>query len=157
TPYLCSGASASCPVSCTVDANCIAADYCSGGSCVAKKANGSACAGGNECTSTNCADGFCCNSSDERRGDVCSAALGATANGTCTVIVAGSAGSPSCTPYVCSGSAASCPLSCTVDVNCISGDYCSAGACVAKKANGSACAGGNECTSTNCADGFCCN
>ena len=60
-----------------------------------------------------------------------------------------------CTPFVCGATA--CKTTCTIDTDCIGGDFCSAGACVPKKANGATCAGTNQCTSGFCVDGFCCN
>src|SRR5205807_365950 len=47
--------------------------------------------------------------------------------------------------------------SCTIDGDCVAGDWCSAGACVPKKADGVACGGNNQCVNGSCADGVCCN
>ncbi len=61
--FLCDAASASCKVSCTVAtqaADCGASAYCSGGSCVAKKAPGALCGSASECSSNLCG-GRCCN------------------------------------------------------------------------------------------------
>ncbi len=59
-----------------------------------------------------------------------------------------------CTPYLCGASA--CRSSCSVDGDCIAGDYCAAGACVPRKANGETCSAANQCASDSCADGVCC-
>lgn len=66
-----------------------------------------------------------------------------------------SGGTTNCSPYVCG--ATGCKLTCANDNDCVSGNYCSATSCFAKKAKGSACAMSNECTSGFCVDGFCCD
>jgi hypothetical protein len=154
SPYVCSGASATCPISCTGDGNCTSGYYCSASACVAKKPNGATCGAASECTSGNCVDGYCCNTACGASCDACNLS---GSLGTCTNLAAGSAGSPSCSPYVCSGASATCPISCTGDGNCTSGYYCSASVCVAKKSNGQTCSAANQCTSGNCVDGYCCN
>ncbi len=93
-------------------------------------ANGVACSTGGQCTSTNCVNSVCCNAACSGACDACSIATGAVADGTCANVAAASAGSPSCTPYVCSGSSASCPSSCSSNANCIAADQCSASVCV---------------------------
>src|SRR5205823_6472869 len=61
-----------------------------------------------------------------------------------------------CNPYVCGATA--CLISCSGDVDCVSGDYCNASSqCVPKKADGVACGAANECANNSCADGVCCN
>src|SRR5262249_27549098 len=59
--------------------------------------------------------------------------------------------------YLCSGSSASCPTSCSTDASCVAGDFCSGGVCTGKLANGSSFGGPNECQSGFCADGSCGN
>jgi cysteine-rich repeat protein len=49
-------------------------------------------------------------------------------------LAAGSAGSPTCSPYVCGG-AASCPTSCASSADCASGYTCSSNVCVAGATN----------------------
>ena len=61
----------------------------------------------------------------------------------------------SCTPYVCGPNA--CLGNCTLDTDCVSGDFCSAGVCVPALANGNACSGSSQCASGECVDGVCCN
>jgi hypothetical protein len=79
-------------------------------------------------------------------------------NGTCKILSSGSAGDPSCSPYVCNGSSAACPATCSGDFSCASGYYCNAtSACAAKLAQGTACTASNQCLSSNCVDGYCCN
>src|SRR6185437_6371133 len=85
-----------------------------------------------------------CSGSTETNAPVCDGA------GTCTP-----SGMTSCAPYVCGMTV--CNSMCATDTECVSGDYCSTGACVAKKGNGSTCAAADQCASGNCADGVCCN
>src|SRR5262249_21872911 len=67
---------------CTTDADCASGFYCAAGSCTAKKANGVACTGANQCTSGNCVDGVCCNSAC---GGACDACNLAGSVGTCAL------------------------------------------------------------------------
>ncbi len=173
-PYLCQAGNASCPSSCTTDSQCTGGDYCdSTGHCVPQKANGQSCnltadckvAGCHECVNNNCVDGFCCNTACGGACDACASALGATTNGTCT-IVTGSSGNPSCGAYLCQAGNAACPTTCSTDAQCAAGDYCdNTSHCVPQKAQGGTCnttsdckvAGCHECSTGNCVDGFCCD
>ncbi|HEY3358551.1 MAG TPA: choice-of-anchor D domain-containing protein [Polyangia bacterium] len=181
TPYFCGG-SATCAVGCAGDADCIAADYCSAaGQCVPRKAQGNACNPGTDCkvpgscrecnTAGGCVDGFCCDAACSGGAcDVCNGAVlgfGGAVNGTCTSAPAGWAGSPSCTPYFCSGGAA-CATTCAGDGECIAGDYCDGtGHCVPRKSQGSTCNPSADCkvpgscrectTAGGCVDGYCCD
>jgi hypothetical protein len=154
-PYLCSG-TATCPMSCSVGADCIAGHFCGGGLCLPLEPPGSPCSSGLECQSGFCADGVCCDSACTDACDTCGLS---GFEGSCLLLVSGSSGSPSCTPYVCDGAMAPCPMSCAADAGCVSGRYCDGGtsSCLLKKSNGSTCGGVNECQSGNCADGYCCN
>jgi hypothetical protein len=105
---------------------------------------GAACAGAGECASASCADGFCCDTACSGSCDVCAAALGAAADGTCTPAPAASAGSPSCGPYRCDGSSVSCPSSCAGDPACAANYQCVAG-------------GTCQCLPDHQVDGFCCD
>jgi hypothetical protein len=172
-PYLCDGTSNACPTKCTGDSSCAAGQYCdSTAHCSTKKTQGATCsasdclqAGCGECGSGGgCVDGYCCNTTCSGQCDICN---GATP-GVCTNAIAGAAGSPSCSPYLCTGSSASCGSSCATDIDCANGFYCNAaGQCVTQKAQGVACnsAAGADCKVGNCrdcgalfcVDGFCCN
>jgi uncharacterized repeat protein (TIGR01451 family) len=89
------------------------------------------------------------------RGASCAAGT-ATAAASCNGAGACPAASTTaCTPYACGATA--CKTTCAADADCVAGDYCNAGACVAKKADGLACATSNQCTNGSCADGVCCN
>ena len=93
-----------CPAGCTP---CTAS--CTTGQDVdCKLGNGTPCTHVNQCVSGNCVDSVCCNSA-------CSGSCNTCASGTCAVVAAGGTGSPSCSPYRCNGSSASCPTSCTSD------------------------------------------
>ncbi len=159
--YLCNGANATCPISCATDGNCAAGYYCSGTTCVASLANGAACARAAMCSSGNCVDGACCGSAS-CPGDCNRCDLG---GGTCAIAPAGNGGksdttgtTPSCGAYVCSGSAASCPITCAADANCAAGFYCDATShCSPTLAAGQSCSRSTMCTSGACADGVCCN
>jgi hypothetical protein len=157
--YVCSGLGASCPSGCTTDAACSAGNYCNGTACVPKLATGGACATANQCVSGYCVDGRCCNSLCAGGCDVCAASLGASANGTCTVLPAGNAGqNPSCSPRVCNGTSPNCPGNCTADSGCASGYYCDqSGQCLAKLPNGSVCTRDAQCTLGHCVDSYCCD
>lgn len=135
------------PPSCTGTTSCDGSGNC-------KKKNGQGCAAGSECLSGNCVDSYCCDGACAGGCDVCAASLGASQNGTCTVLASGATGQ--CGAYKCGG-AASCPTTCSSDTQCASGNYCDGNACQPKKSNGSVCSGDNQCTSTHCADNVCCD
>jgi hypothetical protein len=63
------------------------------------------------------------------------------------------ASSQNCQSGFCSGGTCA---ACTFDGQCGAGNYCAAGVCKPKKADGKACALGNECQSSQCVDGVCC-
>jgi hypothetical protein len=151
--YVCNGAGTACLGSCAAEADCQTGFFCDPGTttCKAKSTAGTACGQGYECQSGFCADGVCCGTACDGACDVCNATPG-----TCTVLAAGAAGSPSCSPFRCGG-AATCPTSCTLDGECAAGFYCLGGACAAKKEAGDACGGGNQCQTGFCADGVCCD
>ena len=61
----------------------------------------------------------------------------------------------SCDPYTCGANA--CAGNCTIDTDCVAGDYCAAGICTPENGTGVACGGANQCTSGQCIDGVCCD
>ena len=150
------------PNTCTGTSTCDVAGAC-------KKKIGQPCPGGNaDCANNICADGFCCNTTCSGSCDVCAQALGATANGQCTLVVAGSAGSPLCSPFLCDGVNTACSATCASDADCAASAYCTAnGICMPRKSQGAACnqaagadckvAGCHDCGSGFCADGVCCD
>ncbi|MGQ0508484.1 MAG: hypothetical protein ACT4TC_24565 [Myxococcaceae bacterium] len=118
------------PVSCAVNPTCPAGFFCKAGEliCVAQKAQGQSCGAAAECTSNFCADGFCCNQACSGPCDVCNATAG-----TCTFATAGSAGSPSCGRYACSGTSAACTITCSgTNTGCNAGFNCVSSVCMPK-------------------------
>jgi hypothetical protein len=97
-----------------------------GGSCPADCANNQNCN-----LAADCQSGFC-----------------DTSMGPCGTGGAGGAGGG---PMV-----AGCCQPCGSDLDCTNQTWCDNMVCVPKKADGQPCMGGNECTSTFCVDGFCC-
>ncbi len=61
-----------------------------------------------------------------------------------------------CNPFVCNTGGTACFSSCTGNSQCVPTRMCEMGTC-GKKDNGGTCAGGDECKSGFCVDGFCCN
>jgi hypothetical protein len=176
--YLCDGANGSCPSSCASDANCSAGYYCASDSiCKPRKAQASACdtapgrdckvSGCRVCSSNNCIDGFCCNTACGAACDVCSAGLGAQANGTCGTAPTGIQTAQCSGVQACNGAATSCPSGCATDAECALTHYCSSnGTCLPRKAQAAICnnaagqdckvAGCRVCQTTHCVDGYCC-
>lgn len=149
--YLCNGGSATCPTTCTVDADCSSAALaCVGAACVPKVANGQSCVAANQCISGNCSNGVCCNIP-------CSGACDTCSTGTCAPNAAGTQGNPSCTAYLCNGFNVTCPTSCTTDGECALGYFCNGTACVQDLGNGQTCSRARMCNSGNCVNGYCCN
>jgi hypothetical protein len=61
-----------------------------------------------------------------------------------------------CSPFVCNSGGTACFNSCTDNNQCIPTRMCQDGQC-GRKEDGAACAEDDECASTHCVDGFCCN
>ncbi len=175
--HLCNGTAASCPTTCATDAQCGANAYCSAQStCLPRKTPGASCnpatecrtAGCRVCTTGQCSDGVCCDSACGGACDVCTVALGALADGTCTFAPEGYGGAPSCGALACTGTSSACPATCLSDAQCASSRYCSAaGECVVRKTKGASCntsagvdclkGGCRACANGACSDGVCCD
>ncbi len=90
--YACTGNGSACETSCNDNGDCQPAFHCSGSTCVADKANGMPCAGGDdgECVSGNCVDdhgdNVCCDTPCDQRCESCDMAGSV---GTCTPITSG--------------------------------------------------------------------
>jgi hypothetical protein len=149
------------PDTCTGASTCDAAGAC-------KRKNGQPCPNDpSQCVDGVCSDAVCCDAACAGACDACTAALGATADGTCTIVAAHSPGNPACGGgYACDGVDATCPVTCANDAACPPGTYCAANAtCVAQKAQGVACVPATdckdpsctECTTGHCVDGVCCD
>jgi hypothetical protein len=102
-----------------------------------KYGNGTPCSNGNQCSTGNCVDGVCCNTA-------CGGACDSCASGTCTVVGAGTAGSPGCDPYLCNGSSAGCPTSCSNNAACSYGNSCQAGKCACQPSCPTTCTSSNS-------------
>jgi hypothetical protein len=127
-PYTCNGTLTTCPASCSSNVECVGGFYCdSADSCVPLKSNGQTCSSDFQCLNGECVNGYCCNSSC---GGPCNACNLSGNQGTCTLRTAGATGSPSCSPYVCSGSSSACAASCSGDGDCATGFICSGGSCI---------------------------
>jgi len=114
---------------------------------------GKACTESSECASGFCVDGFCCDSACDRGCERCDRP---GLEGNCSVAEAGSEANV-CAPYLCDGSSAECPTSCTSDAQCSSNADCLGGSCIPKKELGAICADGIECASGLCIDDVCCD
>jgi hypothetical protein len=156
--YTCPGTASTCLSACTSDVQCAPTAYCnSSGACVTQLLKGVTCARNRQCATGACVDGVCCDSACSGTCDVCSASLGATANGTCTIL--GTTAAPSaCGPARCSGTSAACGTTCVTDSDCSTTGYCTGGACAVKRKQGESCDRAAHCESgLSCADGVCCN
>lgn len=124
----------------------------------AQQDKGAGCTTAGECLSGFCAiDGVCCDSECRGTCQVCAAAHGASANGTCTTAPLGFVGTPPCLNYRCDGTHTTCGT-CVTDAACAPGYWCDAGNCAPQGYLGTACTtGGHECASNYCVDGFCCD
>ena len=146
--------------------------------------DGLACTDDAECASGFCTDGVCCDQRCDGSCTVCSASLGATADGACSPLAETTECAPAacadtvtalsartcnatgecqmamqtpCGAYTCDNTAAACRTSCSDDPDCASGHVCEMGACVAILENGVACDRDEQCQSGFCADGVCCD
>lgn len=132
-PYVCDGANATCPSSCTPALGCAGGQQCENGVCRPLSGSGTSCQQAAECASGFCVDGVCC---DQACAGACDACAGLGRDGTCTVVPSGGGGSPSCAPLACDGNSATCP---------------------GPRPPGSACSGDQACSSGFCTDGVCCD
>jgi hypothetical protein len=117
-----------------------------------KQPNGAACTDGVQCGSSNCVGGVCCNTACNLPCQACNVS---GAPGTCSTAPKGLAVT-ACAPYVCGGTSALCPTSCTNNVDCAAGLYCINGACTSQFPTGQPCSGAGDCSSGYCVDGVCC-
>ncbi len=163
--YACNGTSSLCPTSCASDAHCGTGYFCAAdGTCKPRRGQGAVCdaqagadclvTGCRVCTTGNCEDGYCCNTTCSGACDVCNATPG-----TCTNAAKGAPGSPSCDPFLCGGSSASCAASCASDAECAADGWCDAASstCKSDQALAATCTSSTQCTSGFCVDGVCCN
>jgi len=145
-----------CKTSCTVDGDCASTHYCSSGTCVLKKDNGTTCVAGNECKTGQCPtqDKVCC---DAACSGLCESCLGAKkgsgADGTCGAIASGGDPDSECPDppaYACSSpggmgvcdGAKKCLEFAKAGAPCAAGTTCTAG-----EQTGKACDGSGNCKS----------
>ncbi|MDX2015393.1 MAG: hypothetical protein SFW67_34700 [Myxococcaceae bacterium] len=152
--YVCTGADAGCPDTCTTSTDCAPPATCVGGRCMGVRPDGMPCQRDAECQSAFCVDGVCCNTRCE---GACNACNRPSEVGTCTVAPAGAEGEPACRPFVCNGQGSDCPTRCDDGAACASGFSCIDGRCSSMVPNGRQCTMDAECASGFCVDGVCCN
>ena len=155
-------------VCCNVNAcgTCQACSLNGAGTCSAIAANQPApsgqCTVGSTCGNTGLCDGA--SGCQQRASGISCGSASCVANASQFTAAPTCNGSGSCvtpSPISCGAgtlkcNASGCPTSCTVDGDCVTGYYCSSGACVAQHSTGS-CTAGNQCTTGNCTNGFCCD
>jgi MYXO-CTERM domain-containing protein len=102
----------------------------------------------------------CCDAACAGNCQACTAAHGASADGTCATVAAHNAGRGQCGLYVCGGGT-DCPTICTTDADCTgggtSGVYCVNHECKGSLPLGLGCTADAQCGSGHCADGVCCD
>jgi len=136
-----------CKMACAADTDCGTSAYCdtSTNKCASKKASGTACSLGNECTSGACVEGVCCNTACSGTCLSCLAAKTGGASGTCAFITAGMPDTR-CT--------AADKSTCGQDGNCNGAGQCekwsSSTVCAA-----STCSSGNFLAARTCSNGVC--
>jgi MYXO-CTERM domain-containing protein len=129
--------------------------------------HGAACDADEDCADGYCVDSVCCDQACDGPCGACSEAEGATADGACTILPAGSEGSPSCDTLACNGTSPECEP-CATDSDCPETRYCAADeTCQPRKPQGDACndAAGEDCLEVDCrvcetdycSDGVCCD
>jgi MYXO-CTERM domain-containing protein len=120
-------------------------------------ANGDPCSDDAECASGFCVDDRCCAADCTGDCAACSIAQGASADGTCTFLPAGSEGNPSCGVLVCNGHSPNCAY-CESNEDCSERRYCARDrVCEPSRVEGEACDDPWACPSGFCVDGVCCD
>jgi len=105
------------------------------------------------CTGGFCNGGTCC---DSPCTGTCESCTVVGSEGTCTSVVGPPKTGGACAPYA-NCTSTGCATTCTANTDCLAGNYCDAGKCAPKLANGAACTLATACTSGRCVDGFCCD
>lgn len=156
--YRC-GVDGGCETSCTSGGvECQSGALCSAGQCFGSRPNGSPCVANNDCAGRRCIDGYCC---DRECSGACERCDTSGAEGQCANLSAGTPGAErdggaTCAPFACSGSAPSCPTSCSSSAECATNLYCDGGACIGLLLDGQSCSTGAQCASGSCVDARCC-
>ncbi|MEB2311422.1 MAG: hypothetical protein OZ928_06205 [Polyangiaceae bacterium] len=157
-PYACSGTA--CGTTCSGDGQCHSGYYCAtGGTCLAKKADGDACSAPNQCSSGNCADGVCCNTACNQSCQACTAAKkGGGADGTCGFVKVDTDPDNECATGAACGQTGNCNGAGVCKIASL-GTVCGATSCASGVQTGQQCDGEGTCTSgssTPCAAGYTC-
>jgi hypothetical protein len=98
---------------------------------------------------------FSCAANEPDCAGACNTCGGGGTNFSCAVEGDGAAGSPSCTPYLCDGTNATCPATCAQNNDCVV--TCIASACTNKSAAGGPCDTNDnfDCVSGSCTGTTC--
>jgi hypothetical protein len=150
--FACDGVSQGCPTTCGSDGDCTSGYFCSSGACVTRYGNATACTLDAQCLSGFCRDGVCCNSDCAGKCQTCS-----DLPGLCSTAKLGATPRASCGAYLCDGAVSDCPNLCSVDAQCVAGDFCIFNVCTSKLPNGHTCASDADCANGFCTDGVCCD
>lgn len=121
--------------SCSGDANCRPDYFCSSQVCTKKLAVAAACERNEQCASEACTDGVCCSEPCNGSCASCNGVLTAMADGTCAMI----------------------PVDTDPRDECFGDLSCDGAGGCGFKSLGDVCGSDNECESTFCSDGVCCN
>ncbi len=157
---VCAGNTA-CKTTCSADTDCASGYYCSGGSCIVKKTNGTTCGATHECGSTFCSpDGVCC---DQACTNSCQACDNTGSVGICSPVQSGPVhgnrttcqGTGTCAGScaglasgLCSYPTSTCSAATCSSQQIVPAGTCNAGSCVTPAAQN--CAGGFLCSGGAC-------
>ncbi len=174
---------AECVGVCVVDTDCADGNWCSGGVCMPRKANGGSCGAADQCTSGLCVDGVCCDAACTGQCEACDVAgavgtctpatgaprgsrtacatdgsvCGGSCDGTARAACAYPASSTSCRSASCAGAVETHPAACDGAGACPPRGQSSCGAfACAGSACGTTCTGDGDCASGSyCVSGAC--
>ncbi len=140
---------------------CTTADTCVSGACVAGAS--AVCNDSNPCTVDGCSTVSGCTFTPGNAGAPCGSPASCTVGSATPAVACNGLSSlcptpivKNCAPFACGTT--TCITSCAQDGDCAQGNYCAVGGqCTPKGNPGGSCSAGNQCLSSFCADGVCCN